>query len=103
MSKPVRYKDGTVIMPGTEAMELYESKAKDASKKLEKHMKALDATWRKHEGRKPVDQLTEHEKMLEGLVPFNGELASIRASQERNRKATLIRMGMAKEAHLQNK
>lgn len=36
MSKPIRYKDGTLMMPGSDAHE-------------------LDATWRKHEGRPPKD------------------------------------------------
>lgn len=88
MSKPVRYKDGTLLMPGSVAHELYTNPPKDVAKtpqqtvlkgpkalpygiNLSQHMEDLDKTWRKAEGRKPVDQLTEREKMLEGRIPFD--------------------------------
>lgn len=52
MSKPIRYKDGTLMMPGSDAHELATA---GKTKELDKHMKELDATWRKHEGRPPKD------------------------------------------------
>lgn len=74
MAKPVRYKDGTLMMPGSRALELHEDKSKDASQNLDKHMAELDKVWRKAEGRKPVAQLTEREKMLEGRTPWDPQL-----------------------------
>lgn len=71
MAKAVRYKDGTLMMPGSHALELYEDKSKDASKNLDKHMTEVDKVWRKVEGRKPVAELTEREKMLEGRIPWD--------------------------------
>lgn len=76
MAKSVRYKDGTKIMPGTEAMELYLNpprvlKVPNAPKTLEWHMNDLDAKWRKAEGRKPVAELTERDQMLEGRIPWD--------------------------------
>jgi len=76
MAKSVRYKDGTLMMPGSRAMELYldPPKAKTNGVKvetLEGHMAELDKTWRKVEGRKPVAELTEREKMLEGRIPWD--------------------------------
>jgi hypothetical protein len=76
MSKAVRYLDGTLIMPGTEAMELYQNppkilKVPNAPKSLSKHMEDLDKAWRKAEGRKSVSELTERDKMLEGRIPWD--------------------------------
>ena len=77
MAKPVRYKDGTLLMPGSEAFELYHNPPRvkcngnTRQKTLEGHMAELDAKWRKAEGRKPVAELTEREKMLEGRIPWN--------------------------------
>lgn len=76
MSKPVRYRDGTMIMPGSDAMELYLHPPKarivpNAPADLATHMAELDKTWRKMEGRKPVSELTYHEQMLEGRIPWD--------------------------------
>lgn len=77
MAKSVRYKDGSLIMEGTETWELYHNPPKvrtdgnTKQKTLEGHMKELDDKWRKMEGRKPVSQLTEREKMLEGRIPWD--------------------------------
>lgn len=76
MSKPVRYKDGTLIMPGSEAMELYlhppkVMKVPNAPVDLATHMAELDKVWRKQEGRKPVNELTEREQMLEGRITWD--------------------------------
>lgn len=48
MSKPIRYKDGTLMMPGSDAHELATA---GKTKELDKHMKELDEKWRKMEGR----------------------------------------------------
>lgn len=40
MNKAVEYY-GTLLMPGSEAYELYHSKDEDARKKLDKHMKEV--------------------------------------------------------------
>lgn len=51
------HSDGTKVMAGTEAFEIYEEikktpkKAHELQKKLDDHMKKLDQTWRKLEGR----------------------------------------------------
>jgi len=50
MSKAVRYPDGTLMMPGSEALRLHEE---GQHEDLAAHMKQLDATWCKSEGRKP--------------------------------------------------
>lgn len=88
MSKPVRYRDGTMLMPGSLAHELYTNPPKPVAKTpqqtvlkgpkalpygitLEGHMAELDKAWRKAEGRKPVAELTEREKMLEGRIPWD--------------------------------
>ncbi|WDS62123.1 hypothetical protein [Pseudomonas phage D6] len=70
-AKAFRYKDGTRVAANTTAAQL---KADGKDKELDKHMKALDQTWRDDEGRKPVAELTEREKMLEGRIPWNPEL-----------------------------
>ncbi len=49
-SKAVRYKDGTLMMPGSEALKLHEE---GKHEELAKHMKKLDKTWRDMEGRSP--------------------------------------------------
>lgn len=49
-TKAVRYKDGTLMMPGSEALKLYED---GKHTELEKHMRKLDETWRSMEGRPP--------------------------------------------------
>lgn len=76
MSKPVRYRDGTLIMPGSEAMELHlhppvRMKVPNAPIDLHQHMAELDKTWRKMEGRKPIGELTYREQMLEGRIPWD--------------------------------
>lgn len=77
MAKPVRYKDGTKIMPGTEAWELHHNPPDDPKtngvkvKTLAGHMTQLDVDWRDMEGRKPVAELTERDKMLEGRIPWD--------------------------------
>lgn len=85
MSKSVRYKDGTRIMDGTLAWELYHNPPKPLPPQpktlgksgpaepltLAEHMTKCDIDWRKHEGRKPINQLTEREKMLEGRIPWD--------------------------------
>lgn len=75
-AKPVQYKDGTWLMPGTDLWEMYHNppkiqKVPNAPASLDQLMKELDVKWRKAEGRKPVDQLTERELMLEGRVPWD--------------------------------
>jgi hypothetical protein len=49
-TKAVRYSDGTLMMPGSEAFELHQA---GKHEELAKHMKQLDETWRKLEGRPP--------------------------------------------------
>lgn len=49
-SKAVRYSDGTLMMPGSEVLELHQA---GKHEELAKHMKKLDETWRKMEGRPP--------------------------------------------------
>ncbi|QBJ02842.1 hypothetical protein MZD04_gp316 [Pseudomonas phage Psa21] len=63
-------------MEGSEAWELYHNppkilKVPNAPKSLDKHMEDLDKTFRKIEGRKPRNELTEREKIMEGIIPFN--------------------------------
>ncbi|MOA67099.1 hypothetical protein D3C78_1941170 [compost metagenome] len=43
-------------------------------KMIDEHMLEIDMKWRKAEGRKPFDLLTDREKMLEGATPWNPEL-----------------------------
>ena len=76
MAKPVRYRDGTKIMPGSEAMELHLHPpvikiVPNAPTSLAQHMENLDKVWRKSEGRKPVSELTERDQMLEGRIPWD--------------------------------
>jgi hypothetical protein len=86
MAKPVRYKDGTLLMPGSVAHELATNPPKPApitpqvtkvggkekpQGGLHAHMDELDKAWRKQEGRKPVAELTERERMLEGRIPWD--------------------------------
>jgi len=79
MAKFIRYKDGTKIMEGTTAWELHHHpprvvKRPNAPMWLELHMEKLDEKWRSMEGRKPISELTEREKMLEGRIPWNPAL-----------------------------
>jgi hypothetical protein len=79
MAKPVRYKDGTLMMPGSHALELHLDPPKPKTngvkvQTLDGHMAELDKVWRKAEGRKPVAELTEREKMLEGRIPWDPKL-----------------------------
>lgn len=67
-AKTFRYKDGTRVAANTTAAQL---KADKKDKELDRHMKKLDQTWRDAEGRKPVAELTEREKMLEGGIPWD--------------------------------
>lgn len=74
--KPVRYKDGTWLMPGTGPWEMYHNppkilKTPNAPQSLDQIMKELDDKWRKLEGRKPVNQLDERGLMLEGRIPWD--------------------------------
>lgn len=74
--KRIRYKDGTWLMPGGKGHELYLHppkvfKVPNAPENLDMYMARLDKEWRKLEGRKPVDQLTEREQMLEGRIPWD--------------------------------
>jgi len=69
--KAFRYRDGTRVAANTTAAQL---KADGKTKELDKHMKQLDTDWRDAEGRKPADELTEREQMLEGRIPWNQAL-----------------------------
>lgn len=46
-SKPIRYKDGTLMMPGSTGHELAVA---GKTKELDKHMKEVDLAWRKLSG-----------------------------------------------------
>lgn len=65
-----------VVMPNTTAYELMTTKT-DQQKKpggikmIDEHMFEMDVKWRKMEGRKPYDQLSEREKMLEGGIRWD--------------------------------
>jgi hypothetical protein len=76
MAKPIRYKDGTMMMPGSGGYELATLKK---TKELDKHMADLDKAWRKLEGRKPVAELSEREQMFEGRIPWNPALLQVAA------------------------
>lgn len=75
MAKFVRHTDGTKIMANENSEAWNLAQGKDANPEaLAKHMKKLDDGWRKAEGRKPVHQLTEREKMFEGRIPWNRDI-----------------------------
>lgn len=67
------------VNSGTEAEELMTNKKPQlkvpgAKANIDQHMLELDQKWRKAEGRKQFNDLTDREKMLEGALPWNPEM-----------------------------
>ena len=76
MGKAVRHKSGVWMQEGTTGWDKYHNppvimKVPNAPQSLDQYMDELDKKWRKAEGRKPVDQLSERELMLEGRIKWD--------------------------------